>query len=237
MKHVLLPDDRCRRLPFYLALEEWVARTLPAEDWFFSWSVAPTVIVGRNQDLATEVDLEYCRTHGIDVCRRRSGGGCVYADPGNIMLSFVTDSTDVHDTFARCIGLVADRLRAMGIDARANGRNDIEVNGRKVSGNAFYHLPGRSIVHGTMLYDTDMANMLGAITPTRAKLQSHRVTSVEARVVTVRQLLPEMEREQFRRALVDGLTDSEYMLTDSDIRAVETIEGGYYRPGWLENGR
>ena len=96
MKHLSLPDAALwRRLPFYLAAEEWAARVLPPDDYFFAWRVAPTVICGRNQDMAAEVDLDYCRTHGIDVVRRRSGGGCVYADRNNWMFSYITPSDEV----------------------------------------------------------------------------------------------------------------------------------------------
>lgn len=237
MKHIALPDERCRRLPFYLALEEWVARALPADDYFFTWIVGPTVIIGRNQDLETEVNLEYCRENDIAVYRRRSGGGCVFADYNNIMISFVTPSPDVVTTFGSYTGRVAARLREMGIDARAGGRNDIMVDGRKISGNAFYHLPGRSIVHGTMLYDTDVRHMLNAITPSRAKLESKQVTSVQSRIVTARELMPSLTLADFHAGLVAGLGDSEYVLSPDDIRAVEAIEANYYRPEWLYGRR
>ncbi|MDE6131459.1 MAG: lipoyltransferase, partial [Muribaculaceae bacterium] len=86
MKHVVIPETpgQPRLLPFYLAAEEWVARELPRDEYFFTWIVDPTVIFGRNQLIDAEVDLEYCRRHGIRTFRRRSGGGCVFADRNNI---------------------------------------------------------------------------------------------------------------------------------------------------------
>lgn len=83
MKYIVLPDSKCRKLPFYLAMEEYVANTMPY-DSFFMWQVKPTVIFGRNQVMENEVNLSYCREHGIEVYRRKSGGGCVYADMDNI---------------------------------------------------------------------------------------------------------------------------------------------------------
>ena len=153
MKHPVLPADEVRPLPFYLAMEEWIARNLPPDDYFFAWRVNPTVICGRNQDIEKEVNLEYCRKNGISVVRRRSGGGCVYADMNNWMFSYITPSSEVSSTFARYTSMVADMLNSLGLETSATGRNDILVNKKKIAGNAFYHMADRAIVHGTMLYE------------------------------------------------------------------------------------
>lgn len=247
MQRIILPDtlnpSPGRRLAFYLAMEEWAARELPAGDYYFTWIVDSTVIIGRNQDVEAEVDLAYCREQGIDVVRRRSGGGCVFADPGNIMISFITASTHVASTFAHYTALVAAQLRQLGIDAYATGRNDITVGrgpqARKISGNAFYHLPGRSIVHGTMLYSTTPAHMLRAITPSRAKLEAKGVKSVASHIVTASELLPGMGLEQFHRALTCGLSpaSTNIVLTEADVAQIEAIEQHYYAPGWLQGRR
>lgn len=237
MIRVALPDNNVRRLPFFLAMEEWVAGNLPEGEYFFTWNVAPTVIVGHNQDLQAEVNLDYCREKGIDVVRRRSGGGAVYADRDNIMMSYISPQTDVESTFARYTGLVAAQLRKLGIDAEPSGRNDITVGGRKISGNAFYRLPGRSIVHGTMLFDTDMENMLNAITPSKAKLESHKVTSVESRITTVSRLMPGISLDDFHRQLTAGLETGRYEVTENDLAAIGLIEKAYYRPDWIMKGK
>ena len=228
-----LPDEKPRQLPFYLAMEEWAARSLPPAKYFFTWIVEPTVICGRCQDVEAEVDLEYCRANGIDVVRRRSGGGTVYADPSNIMMSLVTDDTDINRTFANYTAMVAAQLRAMGIDAHSTGRNDVVIGERKISGNAFYHLPGRSIAHGTMLYDTDPERMAAAITPSRAKLMSKKVLSVASHITTAREHRPDLTIEEFRRGLTRGLTDSVITLTPDQVAAVEVIERRYRDPEWL----
>ena len=102
----------------------------------------------------------------------------MYADLNNIMFSYITGDDSVGFTYNRYINMVVRVLRQLGVDAKASGRNDVLIGDRKVSGNAFYKIPGRSIVHGTMLYDTDMANMVGAITPSNEKLVSKGVESV-----------------------------------------------------------
>lgn len=229
----IVTDNTKHRLPFYLALEEWVARRMPAAEYLFAWRVEPTVIFGRNQNVEVEVDLEYCRDHHIQVYRRRSGGGCVYADMDNLMISYITPSTDVTTTFADYTAKIAEVLRSLGVPAEATGRNDIEINGRKVSGNAFYHLPGRSIVHGTMLFSTNMANMINAITPSRSKLESKQVASVQSRITTLSEYLKGMTIEDFEKYLYSHLTTSEYILTPEAIAEVEAIEQRYYELSWI----
>lgn len=240
MIHLILNDEagaRPRRLPFFLAMEEWVAVQLPPDEYFFTWSVEPTVIIGRNQDLASEVDRGYCAERGIEIVRRRSGGGCVYADRDNLMLSYISPHIDVLGTFADYTARVCNALASLGIAAVVSGRNDITVGGKKVSGTAFYHLPGRSIVHGTMLYDTDFDNMMNAITPSRAKLESNMVKSVESRITTLRTLLPSLTLEELNTALIRNITDSVLVLDDRAVSEIEHIEQRYYSPGWLESGR
>ena len=221
------------RLPFYLAMEEWAAKKLPAGEYFFIWRVSPTVICGRNQEMDKEVDMAYCREAGIDVVRRKSGGGCVYADMDNFMLSYVCPGDEVTATFASYTTMVANMLRELGVEASATGRNDIVINGKKVSGNAFYHLPGRCIAHGTMLYDFDPSVMCRAITPSRAKMESKAVKSVESRVTCLCKEGIAIPKEEFESRIVSALCDSEIVLTDKDIAEIKEIEQTYYAPEFL----
>lgn len=235
MKRIVLQAGSGRRLPFYLSAEEWVARNLPAADYFFLWRVAPTVICGRNQDMAAEVNLPYCREHGIDVVRRKSGGGCVYADMNNWMISYITGSGTVETTFSRFTSTVARMLQSLGLDAAATGRNDILIGGRKVSGNAFYHLPDRAIAHGTMLHRIDKATLSQAITPSRAKILSKAVQSVESRVTSLSEEGLNMSVEEFGRYAESFLAggDADIVLSPDDISEIREIECGYYDPAFL----
>ena len=232
MIHLRIDDTTQRRLPFYLAMEEWAAKKLPPADYFFSWQVGPTVIFGRNQCIDKEVNLDYCRRNGIETYRRKSGGGCVFADSHNIMFSYITPSEHVTTTFARYTEMIAGMLRSLGLKAEASGRNDITIEGRKVSGNAFYHVPGRSIVHGTMLYDTDLRHMANAITPSRSKLESKQVQSVSAHITTLSEHL-DMGIDEFHRYAIRYLTDSEIILNADMISEIEELERPYYRPEWI----
>lgn len=237
MKHIAFPkeiDTFNRRLPFFLATEEWVARKLPAGDYFFSWQVSPTVICGRNQDVNKEVNLAYCRANGIDVVRRRSGGGAVFADRENFMFSYITDGDEVTTEFARYTSMIADALQTLGINARSTGRNDITVNDRKIAGNAFYHLPGRCIAHGTMLYNFDLRHIANALTPSKAKLESKGVKSVQSRVTCLKNEGITLSPSEFERFVIDRITDDNpYIVTAEDLAEIENIERGYYAPSFM----
>jgi len=226
MLYIARPNTGKQLLPFYLAMEEYVARTMNEEDCFFMWQVEPTVIFGRNQLIEDEVNLKYCRRHNINTFRRKSGGGCVYADMSNIMFSYITKEENVNFTFNRYINLVVLVLQKMGVNATASGRNDIMIDGKKVSGNAFYHIPGRSIVHGTMLYDTNMENMVGAITPSDTKLVSKGVKSVRQHIALLKDYTA-MSLKEFKMFVRENLCDRELTLTDEDIRKIKEIEKEY----------
>ena len=227
MKNVFLPDAVRRSLAFYLAMEEYVAGEVEDEA-FFVWRVEPTVIFGRNQVLENEVNLEYCREHGVDIVRRKSGGGCVYSDLGNIMISYVSRRGDVSEVFDRYMTALTEALRALGVPAGKSGRNDILVDGRKVSGNAFHQLPDRSIVHGTLLYSTDLEALTEAIRPPVEKLQRHGVESVRQRVMNLSEyvaLMPDPDDalkspEALEEYLVGYFTDGEVHLSEQDVEKI-----------------
>ena len=234
MTHLTLPTDETRRLSFYLAMEEYAAKNLPIEGevgrgsaFFFLWQVRPTVIFGRHQVIENEVNLDYCREHGIEFYRRKSGGGCVYADKSNVMMSYITCSDEVQTTFREYMQMVCGMLRELGLDATSTENNDVLIGGRKVSGNAFYHMPGRSIVHGTMLFDTDMQHMLQAITPPKQKLTKHGVESVRQRITLLREHTS-LSIEEFKRFAVERLCTDTLQLTEEDVRNIETIERETY---------
>lgn len=232
MIYVELPVEKNRRLPFYLAMEEYVAREFPAQDYFFIWQVEPTVIFGRNQLVESEVDVAFCRANNIQFYRRKSGGGCVFADRSNLMLSYITPTTNVNFTFNRYMLMVEDALQRLGVDARTSGRNDILIGGKKVSGNAFYHLPGRSIVHGTMLYDTNLDYMLNATTPSATKLQSKGVESVRQHITTLNKHI-DLTIEELKTHLRSVLCDGKIVLSTADIEAIEQLEQEYYDDSFI----
>jgi lipoic acid synthetase/lipoate-protein ligase A len=207
-------------------MEEYVARQMADGDYFFMWQVQPSVIFGRNQQVEAEVNVDYCRQHDISMYRRKSGGGCVYADQDNLMLSFVTAEENVGLAFNRFVGMLLLVLRQMGVPAVGTTHNDVMIGERKVSGTACYRLPGRSIVHATMLYDTNMEHMLNAITPSSEKLHTKGIESVRQRITLLKDYVPlslDEVKDRFRQTLCHG----ESILSEADVEAVKQIERSY----------
>ena len=205
---------------------------------FFTWQTAPTVIFGRNQVLEAEVDTAYCREHGVEMYRRKSGGGCVYSDRGNIMLSYITLSGSIAFTFDKFLSQLSLALRRLGLDARRSGRNDVMIGDRKVSGNAFYLLPGAGIVHGTLLFNSDFDAMNSAITPSKAKIESKGVASVRQHVTNLKDELEAIGRPMSMDAFIEYLTDffcteGSVSLDASQMHEVEEIEKDYLDPAFI----
>ena len=205
------------------------------DEAFFVWRVEPTVIIGRNQDLEAEVNIQYCNDHDVDIVRRKSGGGCVYSDHGNIMISYVSRRGDVSAVFDRYLSELTACLVSLGLRAEKSGRNDILVDGRKVSGNAFHQMPDRSVVHGTLLYDTDMDALENAIRPPVEKLERHGVPSVRQRVRNIRDIAVDLELSHESLKSVEGVeaylisyfTDDQILLDISDIDEIERMSGQF----------
>jgi len=175
----------------YLQIEQDLVKEVQ-EPTLFTWIVSPTVIYGRHQSAEVEVNETYCAEHGIAVVQRKSGGGCVYADEGNLMISYIEPSAfsrqQSESAFTRFLLLIARALQAKGLPAVTTAHNDILADGRKVSGWACYTGPTGTIVHGTMLYDVNLEALQQAITPTKEKLAKHGVASVRQRVANIKEL-------------------------------------------------
>ena len=226
MTYIDMPADQTRRLSFYLAMEEYVARTMPSGDYFFMWQVAPSVIFGRNQQMESEVNVDYCRQHGIQLYRRKSGGGCVYADESNVMLSYVTADDQVGVVFHRFLQMMLLVLRQLGAQATSTSHNDVMIGDRKVCGTAFYHLPHRSIVHSTLLYDTNMEHMLHAITPSADKLQKKGIQSVRQRITLLKDHVS-LSLEEVKAHIRHTLCEDSCRLTPDQVAGIEQVEQQY----------
>ena len=244
MYYLNIPDIETQRVSFYLAVEEYAARFLKEDPIFFSWQVEPSVIIGRNQDLCSEVNVDYCHEHGIGIYRRKSGGGCVYADSGNLMVSYISPGVDVRSAFAKYLSMMTGALRRLGVEAEPSGNNDIVAYGRKISGNAFYTVAGKSIVHGTLLYDSDLDAMLSAITPSAEKLEKHGVASVRQRVANIRPMLGEKaaregvaDMSSLMSWFAGYLCDTVLPLPEQAMSRIGIISGRYLDRDFIENGR
>lgn len=235
MKRICLPETKHPDIGFYLALEEWAAASLPPDRYFFAWQVAPSIICGRHQEIALEVNVETAAENGIQIWRRKSGGGAVLADMNNVMFSFITPLASVETCFDNYTSSICAMLASLGIDAAPTGRNDIAVNGKKVAGNAFFKTPDRCIVHGTMLVDADAELMNRVLTPSRAKLESKRVCSVSSHITTLRANGLCMTCAEFIDYACNWLCEDEATihLSESDIAEVDKIRESYLDESFL----
>ncbi|MBR1798308.1 MAG: lipoyl synthase [Bacteroidales bacterium] len=225
MKYIEISGaENYRTVPFWFAVEEYVAKHWLDDDYFVMWQVDPCVMVGRNQLIDNEVNVDFCRQNNIAITRRKSGGGCIYSDSGCILFSYINRASDVASTFERHMRDTARTLEAIGINASLSGRNDLLVDGKKVAGAAIYRCANRVIMHNSLLFSTDFATMQQAITPSRAKLQSKGVVSVSQRVGNVADhtSMPINAYIAEARRVLCG--EAARRITDSELQAIKEIE-------------
>ena len=219
---------------YNLAFEEYVLEHRRTGDWLLLWQNARTVVIGLNQLAAAEVDESYARANGITVVRRATGGGAVYHDLGNLNYSLIGDALDPAGmSMARFMEPVCRALRSLGVPAEATGRNDVTVDGLKVSGTAHRLSRGRILHHGTLLFETDADTMSAVLRPGKGKFESKAAKSVRARVGQIRDFLPEgATLGSFRDALLAELTRGGLVretLSAGEIREVERLADEKYR--------
>ena len=233
MLHILPPTNR--RLVWYLAMEEYLAKHV-GEQTFVTWVVSPTVIFGRHQVMEAEVNMAYCQANGIAMYRRKSGGGCVYADEGNLMMSLVSPNKHSEQVFQSFLDSVSGVLRDLGFAAVKSEHNDIMVEGYKVSGNACYALPTGTIVHGTLLVNVDFDALQHAITPSAEKMAKHGVKSVRQRVANLAQYAAFDSIKTIEGVnvhLINTLCARTRTLTREEIAAIDEIEKDYLNPQFI----
>ena len=184
-----------------LAAEEFLTANIgEGTEILFLWQNAPTVVIGKNQNSRAECNLPKMEADGVLLSRRLSGGGAVFHDLGNLCFSFISHE-DIHSV-TRQLSFIADACRTFGIDAKPTGRNDIEADGRKFSGNAFYSVGKNKCHHGTVLIASDMGRLSNYLTVSKTKLEAKGIKSVRSRVVNLTELAPEMTVEAFEEALI-----------------------------------
>ncbi len=156
------------------------------DDIFMFWRNRPSILIGRFQNIHLEVNLEYTEKNNIDVVRRLSGGGAIYCDTENMQYSFITrkNSThgDVENSFRRFAEPITESLQSLGLNAEFTGRNDIQINKSKISGNAQFHRKGKVLHHGTLLFKANMENITQSLIARDIKFKDREVPSIRSRV-------------------------------------------------------
>lgn len=180
-----------------MAFEAWCLKNLPAgETYFYLWKNAPAVIIGENQNAYAEVNLDYLAANGVTLARRTTGGGAVYHDLNNLNYSFIGEDVSAQP--------MADALHSLGVCAELTGRNDIFVEGHKVSGYARRVECARELVHGTLLFDVDLGALQIALDTPFSKMKAKGVKSVRSVVANLKDYLPQcVDVDGFKQALLD----------------------------------
>jgi lipoate-protein ligase A len=187
-------------LESYLLTEKRLAETV-----FLFWRTRPTVMLGRHQNIYREVNLPYVRARGVRLVRRLSGGGTIYTDPGGWQFSFIEPAAQPGISFQRYTRPVAEALRGLGVDVRFTGRNDLMVDGKKCSGNAQCVTKGYVLHHGSLLFDTDLAEMEACTAVDGDRVRTKGVRSVRERVTNLSTYLAAMDAPAFKEAMVAGI--------------------------------
>lgn len=194
------------------------------DDVFLIWRTTPTLMIGKFQNTLEEIDASYARERGITIVRRLSGGGTIYTDMGGWQFSYITKTCGIEIEFERFIAPIVDILRSLGLNASLTGRNDITVDGKKVSGNTQYKLGETTVHHGSLLFSTDLGEMARASTPNPYKITSKAISSVRERVTNISEKLEvPMTTEEFRDVIVKRLTDGVYEITPEDDAEIVRI--------------
>lgn len=208
--------------PYYnLALEEFFFEKMDKnESYFILWQNENTVVVGKYQNTAEEINSQYVEANKINVVRRLSGGGAVYHDLGNLNFTFITDQKDLYSSnFSVFVVPVINALKKLGINAEFTGRNDITIDGMKISGNSQYSKKGRVMHHGCIMLDTDLSIVSKVLRVKEAKFESKAVKSVRSRVTTINRNAPcYISMDRFKSVL------KEEIFSNGDLREAELSE-------------
>lgn len=243
---ILVSNNNNKDATLNLALDEWCVRNLDVNDknYILFYINSPSIIIGKHQNTIEEINSEYVEQNNIKVVRRISGGGAVYHDEGNLNFSFITKySHDSIHNFKKFTAPVIKALHSLGVDAILGGRNDITVDGRKISGNAQFSNTRSMFSHGTLLFDSKIENVVEALNVKAEKIESKGIKSVKSRVANIKEFLKkEISIEEFKNVLIENIFDGVkdypvYNLSDKEWAEVEKIADTKYRTWEWNYGR
>ena len=238
--------------PWYnMSFDEYCLEQYPSDDsFFYLWRNAPSVIIGLNQNAYSEVNLGYLQAHDIRLARRVTGGGAVYHDLQNLNYTVIGRDASPQP--------VVDALRSLGVPAELTGRNDIFVDGRKVSGYARRLWRDRQIIHGTLMYDVDLDTLARVLDVPGSKMAVKGIASVKSRVANLKDFLPQFRGldelqaalqeilaagdaglpfDAERRAAVQRLSDAKFSTWDwiyGQSREADLVRSGKLACGTVE---
>ena len=214
---------------FNLATEEYFLKNFK-EDFFMLWRSKPSVVVGKHQNALAEINHEFVQKNNIPVARRLSGGGTVFHDPGNVNFTFIRNVEKISEVNFKVFTVpVVEALKKLGVDAYTTGRNDLLIDGKKISGNAEHVHRNRVLHHGTLLFDSHLEALKGTLKVDLSKFQDKAVQSNRSEVTNIANYLPNpISVEEFTGYLFDEISRNYpefqvYELTSEDVEAIEKL--------------
>ncbi|BDB01549.1 lipoate--protein ligase [Clostridium botulinum] len=219
--------------PFFnLALEEYLLKNVDIrEDYFILWQNEPTIVIGKHQNTLKEINMNFVKGNNINVVRRNSGGGAVYHDLGNINFTFITKYDEKHLLdFKTFTNPVVYSLGKLNVKAELSGRNDILIDGRKISGNSQHIYKDRFLHHGTLLFNSELENLVKALNVDNDKILSKGIESIKSRVTNIKEHVKEdIFMEKFKEILIENIfmwnksSFKKYNLTNDHINDIEKL--------------
>ena len=214
---------------FNLAAEEYLLRN-STEEYFMLWQNEPSIVVGKHQNALAEIDLMYAREKGFKVARRISGGGTVFHDLGNLNFSFISNGEEGKlINYRKFATPIVEVLGKLGVEGTFSKRDDILIDGMKISGNASHVYKQRVLHHGTLLFSSDLADLSNALKTSPGSFSDKAVKSVRSKVTNISDYLPrEMDVSEFRDTIMNHILESRegtaaYEYSDADVVAINRL--------------
>ena len=221
-------DNESKIAAFYFATEEYIMRDIkPTEAVYLVWQTGDTVMVGANQILDIEIDREYALSQGISVVRRSSGGGAIYTDSGTLLFSIILPYSEDMDPKAIANEYfskhVAGAIAGLGVTASPEGRNDIQIDEKKISGIAQYMKYGYLCTHGSLLFNADLEKLSRVLTVDQEKIMSKALRSVKSRVTNIADYTEVKDISALKKGLIKQCNSEQKEFDANDLVAIRKI--------------
>jgi lipoate-protein ligase A len=222
-------NQSCTDPYFNLAAEEYFLKNFQ-DDFFMLWRSRPSVVVGKHQNALAETNHEFVRSHQIPVARRLSGGGTVFHDPGNVNFTFIRNVANISEVNFKIFTVpIVEALKKLGVDAYTTGRNDLMIDGKKISGNAEHVHKNRVLHHGTLLFDSHLGALKGALKVDLSRFEDKAVQSNRSEVTNIANYLPNpISVEEFTDFLFAEISQNYpefqvYEPTPDDLESIQKL--------------
>jgi len=237
---MVLVENNSKEAAFHFAAEELFTRYLRiSEPVLMLWQTEKTVMIGSNQVVDAEVDTEFASESAIQIVRRSSGGGAIYTDLGTVLYTVMQPlTTETKAVREEVAASVITALKKMGVPAEREGRNDILIDGKKISGFAQYTSVKHVCTHGSLLYDTDLDTLTDVLIAHEQKLHPKGIRSIRSRVTNIKPYLKDdLTVEEFikemKNNLLDGVEYTSYVLSPEENVKINSIRNEKYaNPKW-----